>query len=492
MTQGNPSAYAVTLVALLALALLQGLANLKKPDRVKQMLLPVIALVYSAAAICLLYYYRDWVSDICKMVSFLTDGSILIMNAGLMGLFIIIKFIIRLALKKKAPPERDSGGLQTRFYFYDDGLGRWFLQERWVDFRKIVTALRVCAYIVCVVMLGMAWANGPEAGTWLMAFPCAALLFLNEAGFCLEGQTQEEFQHSVSGEESTSTKIGNYYRIREIYEKLFAPQVLAAHTRFELSNHEGFNAVLKKMAASKDTVDRHTARFFQTYGEKVAFNTDCIQATLKMMHGKSVVFNDPFYRDLEAYLTLPILNALLKGEKCLVITGRSSTGRDAQEWLTDLLRKYSHLRSFWRVSPLGIGKPDCEVGVLSFRQIYDPDVLTANKQFFSESGFVLLLEPSVMVNTGQIGISIVAEETRKNGELPVYCICDRYTSGLVDAMSHLLRTEITNVMATPAPRCIYTGMAWNADGDFIRQKLFEKQTRYLGNGVEFAVVAVCN
>ena len=59
-------------------------------------------------------------------------------------------------------------------------------------------------------------------------------------------------------------------------------------------------------------------------------------------------------------------------------------------------------------------------------------------------------------------------------------------------MSHLLQTDITNAAAMQVPRCIYSGMSWKAEGDYIRQKLFDKQTRFLGNGMELAAVAIRN
>ena len=108
------------------------------------------------------------------------------------------------------------------------------------------------------------------------------------------------------------------------------------------------------------------------------------------------------------------------------------------------------------------------------------------------AGFVILVEPSIMLNTSQVALSILANEMQQNGEKPTYCICDRITDGMVDTMSHLIRAEITDVVAMPVPRCTYTAMSWNADGDFARQNLFDKQTRYLGNGIELAAVAVKN
>lgn len=103
-----------------------------------------------------------------------------------------------------------------------------------------------------------------------------------------------------------------------------------------------------------------------------------------------------------------------------------------------------------------------------------------------------MIEPSLILNTGQIALNIIAQEMSVNGNKPVYCICDRVVSGLIDTLSHILHSEFTDVVSAPVPRCGYTGMAWDVDGDFKRQQLFDKETQYLGNGVEIASVAIKN
>ena len=96
-----------------------------------------------------------------------------------------------------------------------------------------------------------------------------------------------------------------------------------------------------------------------------------------------------------------------------------------------------------------------------------------------------------MMTTSQSGLGIIVEKIDKGNE-PTYCICDHDVDGLVDTMSHILQTNLTNVVASPIPRSVYTAIGWSASGDFMRQKLFDKQTHYLGNGIEVAAVALKN
>ncbi len=492
MTQDNTVRLIAAFVIIALLCLLQNAINTKRSHRGRQVLLPWIALVFSVAGAVVLSVRFTWSESICERLEFLQNGNILVLNVLLMGGFLLVKCVTCPLVSSKWKDNKLMEETSGRFYEYDSVYNQWFLQKRWADFRRVVKAFARAGAALCAGLLAVTWIQGVGSPAWIVCFPGGALIVLNEVRCYINGQTREEFMHSVLGDESDARRVSSYYRIREIYEKLFAPQRLASHTGCEFSARQGPAQLLKTMEESGDRAEKNTAQYFLTMDSRLSLDADCIQAVSTMMRGESVVFFNPFYRDLGIYLTLPIVNALLRGGKCLVVAGRSSVGQDAVVWLTELLRNYSHLRSMWRVRPLDKGAPECEVGVLSFRQLYDAQVLAANRDFFSQAEFVLLLEPSIMVDTGQVGVSIIAQETNRYDDAPVYCICDRYTDGLVDTMSHLLRTEITNVVAMPVPRCIYTGMAWNADGDFVRQKLFDKQTRFLGNGMELAAVAVKN
>lgn len=492
MTQSNILRMLIAVVVVALLTVLQGIFNVRRSNRGRQAALPLLCLVTMIIGMISLSVNYQWAADICAKDVLLENGEILLLNAALVLIFLAMKLvlcpIITSLWKKQSLMELTSAVT----YEYDAYYNTWFLRKKWADLRWVVRIFVIVGTLVCGVMLGITWIGGMESPAWLVYFPCAALAVINEGWCFLDGLTKEEFLHDVMGEDSTARRVSNFFRIRDIFEKLFAPQNLTSHTGCEFAARESVSNLLKAMERSGDKIDENVANYFQTYGKKVPFDTDCIQATSKMMHNKSVVFFNPFYRDMTPYITLPLINTLLLGKKCLVIAGRQSTAQDAALWLRELLKKYLHVRSLWRVEELSKEAPDCEIGILSFRQLYDNEVLERNREFFNESDFVLMLEPSIMVNTGQVGLTIIAEETARYNDSPVYCICDRFADGLVDTMSHVLRTEITDVVAMPVPRCIYTGMGWDAAGDYKRQQLFDKQTRFLGNGIELAAVAVKN
>ena len=492
MTQADVNRIIFVALTTVVLGLLQRLINCKRQNRGRQVMFPAAAVIYDVAGIIfLLLHYQD-LHKLNQFFQALEGCDIVISNLLLVAGFLVVKLVLLKILagffRDRERMERFAGS----FYEYDEETGCFFLKEQQRDTRYIARGFAIGSMILTILLLSVSWNGGETRWTFNYFFPAAVMIVIWEFWFFINGLTKEEYYGSIGGKSAVFHRVSSFYRIREIYERMFPDQMLSAHTGCEYAAREGTTSMLRDLELSEDRTDQVVARYFNTYGEREKFEGDYVRATNRMMHGESIISFNPFYRDQGKYLILPIVSALLKGKKCMVICGRGSITRDVPEWLSGQLQRYTRLQSMWRVRELDENEPDCEIGVLDFSRIYDVNVLEANRTFFAETGFVLLLEPSLMVNTGQIGLTLLAEEAEAAGNHPVYCICDRYTDGLVDTLSHLLKTEITEVLAMPVPRCTYTGISWNADGDYMRQRLFDKQTRFLGNGLELAAVAVKN
>ena len=484
----------IPMLVLGLLTIIQNCINVGKGRRARQAALPVVAVIFAVVAMIVAYGYHEelhkaFLKSDDDMMKY---ASVAVINMAIAGVFILVKMVATPILTSIWSNNDLIEMTSTGFYAYDEQYDEWFLKPTWVGFKKYVKAIVAGAVIAIGGYLGLMWQLGEESALWAVVFPACALVVLNEIFNFVNGQTKTEWEHSILGEDADARRVSNYYKVREVLEKILPEPLLAAHTGMEYGGKKTPADLIEDLSKSDDKTDRLVAEYFTIDERYMEADTDCVQATLQLMKRGNVVFLNPFYRDMSLYITLPLTNALLSGRKCLVITGRKNNSEDVKNWLAETLSEYSHMRSLWRVELLDGNEPDCEVGVISFPQIYDNAVVNANREFFKETDFVLMIEPSLIVNTGQVGLSIIAQEMQHSGVKPVYCICDRNAQGIVDTMSHLLRSEFTNVVAPPVPRCIYTGMSWDADGDFMRQSLFDKQTKYLGNGVELAAIAVKN
>ena len=290
------------------------------------------------------------------------------------------------------------------FYEYDEEYDEWFLKKQWKNFRVFFSWLVAGTVLVSGIYLGLTWALGSASSIWFVIFPCAAVVEVNEIYGFINGQTKEEFEHSIFGNDADARRISNYYKIRETFEQLLPSPLLSAHTGCEFVAKETAADLIKKLSDSNDADDKIVSEYFELNGRYKTADVDCVQATQNMMHRKNVVFFNPFYRDLGMYITLPMIKSLLSGQKCVVLCGRKNAASDIKRWISELLRDYSHMNSLWRVSFLSDKEPECEIGILTFTQLYDKRVVNSNREFFNKTDFVLIIEPSLMLNTSQLSL----------------------------------------------------------------------------------------
>lgn len=492
----NVAKYSIPIAFVLLAMLLLRVINLKKEYRGRQILAVYLSPVISLIGVVVAYIFFDKIDILNDIVSLesspLYGAGILIWNAIIIVAYLLIKLILCPIMKSVWAKRSSMEMTSDTWYEYDEDNSAWFLKIRYRNTRSFFNVMSWIIGVICAAILTLNAVMGQDGNTWLKVFPIAALIVVTEIYNFLTGYTKPEYLHSVGGEDIGSSRLGAYYKLRKTYESLFPSALLVSHTGNEFAGKEGATELLLKYQDSDDPIERVVGDYYTHLKKKDGlFDVDLVSMTNTLLHGESSVVFNPFYRDLGEYLLLPIVHNLVNNKKCLIIVGRSSLCEDVKDWAKDILKEYSRTRSLWRVDELSKDNPDCEVGVLSFSQIYDSNIINSNASFFQEVGFVLLIEPSKMMTTSQSGLGIIIEKVDQNN-YPTFCICDHDVDGLVDSLSHILQTNITNVIAAPIPRSVYTAMGWAAAGDFMRQKLFDKQTHYLGNGVELAAVALKN
>ena len=481
----------ITFFCIAIVMLLLRVANIRKDIRGRQILGVYISPVVALVGTVLAYVYFPRIS--APGGDFFENSEVIIWNLIIAAAFIILKVILvcpisKLLWQKKSRMEMTS----DTWYEYDVDLDMWFLKDKYVNIRSLLWNVSLTFSVITAVVLVSGWIAGRESLLWLQVFPCVALLITVELYNFLAGLTRAEYEHSVSGEDISTAHVGRLHKLRKVYEELFPESVLFSHTGNNYVGKQGATELLKQLKESSDPTERIVGRYFSLLNKKDGlFDVDYISASNNLLHKRSTVICNPFYRDLSDYLLLPLIHNLLNDKKCLVVVGRSALSDDITAWITDILKKYSRARGLWRVSVLGKEEADCEVGILSFAQLYNLKTHSANLEFFKQVSFVLLIEPSNMLTTSQSGLSILVDQMRQE-EPPTYCVCDRDVDGIVDTLSHVLQVNLTDVVAAPVPRSVYTGIGWSASGDLKRQKLFEKETHYLGNGVEISSVALKN
>ena len=252
----------VSLVAVAILCILQNIINAKKINRVRQFAMIPIALLEMVGGIFLVLRFQELTQYITKLSDFFDNSDILLMNIVLPVGWIISKLfwglLFMLIGKKKRAMEVFSMG----FYWYDEDYDTWFLYKKWVGFRKFLFGLVIGLCVACGVFLGLSWILGSESILWKTIFPCAVLVVIVEFYSFVNGETKDEFEHSVHGDEDDARRISNYYKLRETLEKVLPEPLLSAHTGCEFISRETPADLIKQLHKSDDFEDRITAEYF--------------------------------------------------------------------------------------------------------------------------------------------------------------------------------------------------------------------------------------
>lgn len=464
--------------------------NIKREMRGRQFLVSLAAPFVVLATVIESYYKFN--SYVINPLNDFFDGMVIVWNLIIVGVFLIYKIIFDPILKAIMSSNEIMAVTSDKYYEYNEDNNKWFLKQSYKNMRDTANVLSWITVAISSFILATDWVLGDQSEWYLKVFPYAAMILVTEVYNFLNGYTWPEYERNISGEGIPSHNRSAYYKLRRVYEELLPGPLLVSHTGNEYLGKEGSTNLLEAMCKSEDVTDREIGNYFLNLDKKSgSFDTDLIKAVGHMMRRKSVVICSPFYRDLTDYLLLPLISTSIFDRKCLVITGRDNLKEDVKAWIETMLYNYGKNSKLWRVELLDDIDKNCEIGILSISQVYDVKVLNVNRKFFENTDFILVIEPSRMLATAQVGLNIIAEYASKN-YMPTLCAIDRDVDGIVDTLSHVFKTEITEVVAAPIPRSVYTSMAWDAKGDFRRQKMFNKETRYLGDGIELASIVLKN
>jgi hypothetical protein len=486
----------------IAILLLSGKINLSKQKRSRQFILPFAALIYCVVAVLYANKINEWIiaiiAEIRWYIPFVakfnpTKWLNYIFNSVIAGTFLAIKGIllpvVNMVWSKARFLFNQTSG---QFYEYNDRMGVWVLKDEFGQAKTLWKSFYWFGVGISSVILALSQLHPQWMFFRTPFYPVFGVLVMGEILFFLSGLTYQEMLTNIAGEDDEFYRVANYGILRRVFHDLFENRVLFDTTASSLSGISTFD-MLDNLAESKNTMDVVISKYFTELKEKGhTIDAGFVRSSIDMVNGKSVLINTPFYHDLTGYIVLPLVRQLLSYGKALVIVGRDSAAEDVRNWIQNGIASMCGTRELWKTGILTEKKTECDVAVLRFDDVYNRRVLDANTGFLNQVGFVLLIEPSRIVSTGQIGLSLIVDQLEKKSKSIVYCSCDRNCDGLVDTLSHILKVNLTEVYATVPTVANCSLMYWDAHGDFLHHKILPGIAHYLGIGTELSSVALRN
>lgn len=523
--------WTAALLPFLLLCLLCKKVNLKKPYRSKQFPMPLAAVVFCIVAMALANRLNIWITDLIAALpdlierlagqswmpesisEFLSSLSgilqqlistlnltfwvFFISNCVIIIAYLIIKKII-ISILSKAINTRSS--LHERiagvFYDYFPEKDTWCVKDSYAQARTYLKWFYNASVIFSAILTLVTCRMYHQGLLNRIFYPVFGIILVGELYFYLDGATRREYTVDFLGENEEAYKVVNYSLMRKFLRNTFGDKLLSEKTgvnsalEYDLTTDE----IIKKLEKDEDPKICAYASYLRRINAK-GFQLDrsYLNSSVELMNGKSILFNNPFYNDLIPYAFYPMNRALLEHGRVLVIVGRHSIEENIVQWIQDGIGAVTNIPFMWNIGILGDRAGDQDIGIVTRSSILDVDVHNANEEFLSKVKFVVIIEPSKLMTTAQIGLNILVKKclNDENKKL-TFCICDKNCDGLVDALSHALMISLTEVSATEKHSGTLSYMTWETDSEYLHHRIVPNISRYLGMGTELSFAALKN
>ena len=395
--------------------------------------------------------------------------------------------------KKDTPKKGKAKGKKAN----DEELSGWFVKPQTPSYYKLLLATYVGIF-VAVSLVFLVSVFHPEWAFFKASFyPVFIIIVFGEVVAFLNGLTfVNEHVEEKKVEAPRELRDPKYRKIWEDFRNIYPDSILRRTPDIledSLPEPPKIDKDLSFLTQSNDENLKTVAMLFENLGNQQELEPSYAEGCLRLLQGKSTLFCNPFYEDLNRYLFPPIIYNLLSYKKCLFIMGRDSTADDFCHWLKKGIKDFVGADGLWQTEIISKAPINFDLGILKFSDIYNLEVLNAHREFFSEVRFVFILEPSKILATGQLALSLVISQLDPDQRDAItYCACDHNSDGLVDCLSHALKTSMIHVIATLLGNGSNLQVFWDADSQNMQYKILKNVTHYLGIGTEISLIGMRN
>lgn len=497
--------------------LLTAKCNLDRSQRNKQFLMPIISVIYGVVALIFFSTISTFILNFIYGIptffsNFWPDAGAFLGNIinrvnwsyyifYIANSIIIIAYVIlkKIAVTIMKAVFKNSSSLLAKatswLYSYHSFKDVWTVKNEYGNTRTYLKAFYYAVLIISSLLMIVSRYLMDAQLIVSPFFPTLGVIIIGEIFFLFDGRTWAEHLNDVLGEDEESISIVNLSLLRKILRSIFGDKISAENTgvNSKLSNTVSNEELIAQMEIDSDTDFQNLATYLRALN-RAGFEIDhsYVESTKDLLKGKSILFNNPFYYDLIPYAFYPMNQALMKHRKVLIIPGRHAITKDIKNWVYEGIGSVTNIPNLWRVGELNAYGEDFDIGIINRSDVHNLEMHKANSAFFDKVGFVVIIEPSKLVTTAQIGLSSLIKSCQKEGKSITYCTCDKNCDGLVDTLSHILLTSITEVSATNKHTGTVSYMCYDADKEYWHHRMLPNISRYLGIGTELSFVALRN
>ncbi len=493
-------------------------ANYKKEIRYKQFAMPFVAVLYFVLMFGFIgrfyelsAYFGEAINDFCSNtesysllngIKYFLAGmgeyiALVLLSTFALCIFIGVKRFVLLFFKGNFDEDTVRGAITRIFYEYDEQDGCWYFKKTCGQMRIFIKTSYYVVYVLSALTLFRTFEMYYRQLLSAPFCPVLSIIVMGELAFFADGLMKQENKGTLILSNDNAKHIAMLALLRRPLGKLFGDKLSAEGTTINMVGISGGAAedILASIEKEGGHIGENYAAFIRKKIDRgLAPNVDYLRSGYDLAIGKSLLFNTPFYDKLIPYAFYAVNRCLLSGQKVLVVMGRHGTEDDLIKWCQKGITSVTNVPNLYKISVLSGKEADEErtdIGIISRSGVHDLDIHKANISFLKKVGFVIIVEPSRLVTTAQIGLNLLIKCCGEDNNI-TFCSMDRNCDGLVDSLSHILMTNITEVSATEYPHGMSSFMCWKADGEYLQHRLFPGVSRYLGLGTELSFEALKN
>lgn len=490
--------------------------NIKKVHRSRQFLMPILSLIIctigfykiddiNQGILDFLYNIPVWLRSVSPNLASSVNQIIRSINWSywlffvtnpimLIGYYIIKRIVLSILSTIYSTDRTLHRNLAGLFYNFEQDKNFWSIKNRYGQVRKYFSDFYYGSIIISTLLFLASRQWMEDAKLTAPYYPVFGIIIVGELYFFLDGLTRTEYFKEILGEDEDSQKTVNYSLMRKFLRTVFASYLSAEDTVTHYTAEATVSAgnVIEDLLTNDDPMTVTCAKYYKALNDTgVKLEPNYIYSSLDMLHGKSVLFNNPFYWDLIPYIYYPMNRTLMRHKKVLFILGRHSIEDDVKEWISQGIGSVTNIPTLWHIGSLNEEK-EPDIGIISRSDVHNCEMHSKMQNFFSKVEFVVIIEPSKLLSTAQIGLNSIIKYCKSSLEDVTFCSCDKNCDGLVDALSHLLMTDISEVSATNINNGTTSYMCWDYDESYWQHNLLPNISRYLGIGTELSLAALKN
>lgn len=399
-------------------------------------------------------------------------------------------YIIRNSILKKVSKKLDSKyffiyWIRNIFYDYSNTFDTYFLKDKFYPARIFFEQLYKFNLVISAICLFYV-KNYMDVEINIYYYPIISVILLLELMLFFQGYTRDEYVFYVI--KSNFDKTIDYEEIVKEYGRYFDDLILFEDRDYNL--FRGKNNQIDIKIDKNETVEQNT---YDDYFDYNRYDDSVVKIFVKkLLANESIYFNTIFYQDTAPYFFFVIVMKLMKSKNVLFILGRDDIKDEIKDWIEEGIFSICKQPELWMVEELNADiEIESNLGILTLSNLYDLNVISNSKKFLSDVELVVIIEASTLMLSGQIMLENLIT-TFRNHEKVNYAIFDKNCDGMVDTLSHILKTNITEVLPTYPIEHRVINLFWKAEGKNMHLKFLPGITRYLGVGSELALIALKN